>query len=139
AAVLRHIQRLIGDTNQILLAESIDGIVRYTHRRGDTSDPRKMFGGDPLADTIGDLYSSSQRRLGKDYGKLLTSVARGKVDFAAGAANSFGNAADHKISAWMSEPVIHFLQEIQIDDEQRKRMIVALRTSKLHRKRGLKE
>src|SRR5262249_14403592 len=94
---------------------------------------------DTFANAVRHLNGAGQRRLRQNYGKLLTPIARGEIDFTASVTNRLGNSADNHVSARMAAPVIYLLEEIKVDDEQRERMVVPLGPAQFNGQSRLEE
>src|SRR5262249_55409287 len=106
---------------------------------GNAANARELLHPDPLADSFGGLYCTVQRCLRKDDGKLLPAISGREIDFAASRPDRFSDGLNDHVTTRMAEPVVDLLQEIEIDDQKRQRVIVALRAAQLDGKSCLKE
>src|SRR2546427_5156948 len=107
ATVLRNIQSLIGDADEIFFRERIGRITRYPHRGGDVPNAWKRFGPDPFTNTFSHLNGTGKRCLGKNHGELLATVASREINLAATASNCRGNRTNDKVSTRVTEAVVH--------------------------------
>src|SRR5262249_8745307 len=94
---------------------------------------------DALTNAVGCLDGAIQWCLRKNHREFLAAVSRGEVNVPARTANRFGDGPDDHIPARVAEPVIYFLQKIQVDDQQRQRVVVTLCAPKLERQGSLKK
>src|SRR5205809_3049571 len=107
---------MVRHSDEVFHSKRIHEIVRNSYRSRNIPYARELLRRDAFADAIRCLDGAIQWCLRKDYSEFLPAVPRSEIDVPTGCANGFGDGPNHHISARMAEPVVDFLQKIEIDD-----------------------
>ena len=82
-------------------------------------------GADRRTESLGDLHGLGPVRLRKQNTKLVPTEACHQIDSAQLLSTSGSDATEHLITGLVAERVIHHLEIVEIDGEQRERQPVA--------------
>ena len=116
---LRHVQRLVGGSQQLVTLRTVRGVGGHTKRHGDSHLIQRERVAHVVAQALGDHVGAVLVGFRQEQRELLAAHTRSGVDTALAGVEQGGEALKALIAGRVPEQVVDALEVVQVGDQQR--------------------